>query len=50
MGQDKREIPRQGNSLNSIMQTPEKYTYGQQEGDVFANQNSGPSPTAEKLS
>jgi hypothetical protein len=45
MGQDKREIPRQSNSLGNLMQTPEK-TYN-------SNENygqSGPSPTGEKLS
>lgn len=48
MGQDKREIPRQSNPNTNIMQTPEKSGYAA--NDIFANQNSGPSPTAEKLS
>ena len=43
MGQDKREIPRQG-SLGAVLQTPEKVV---QHADFG---NSRPSPTAEKLS
>jgi hypothetical protein len=48
MGQDKREIPRQSNPNSNIMQTPEKSGFAH--NDMFSNQNSLPSPTAEKLS
>ena len=43
MGQDKREIPRQGSA--NLMQTPEK---GMSQNDLMGS--SGPSPTGEKLS
>ena len=43
MGQDKREIPRQG-SVGLLMQTPEKGN-----GVGAMNDLSGPSPTGEKL-